>query len=190
MNVSQLAVYQIPSDAQKMQKRNTVPFYNRWRALRKRDMARDVAIVDEHPQLADTDISLRSEQTMDSTTNCRRLTVTPTIIAKACATSDPPSPHFLAVEPSTSITNRSYSVSGSTYKNLPSIARPTEVQAEITSSLTATLNVEAIPKRHDVHVAAMDWSRVAFYTSAAPAQATGLSFLANLGDPQKSGTFD
>jgi hypothetical protein len=35
-----------------------------------------------------------------------------------------------------------------------------------------------------------DWSRVAYYTSAAPAEATGLSFLANLGDPQKSGTFD
>ncbi|KAF2800053.1 hypothetical protein K505DRAFT_293566 [Melanomma pulvis-pyrius CBS 109.77] len=34
------------------------------------------------------------------------------------------------------------------------------------------------------------WSRVAYYTSAAPAQATGFAFLANLGDPQKSGTFD
>jgi hypothetical protein len=31
---------------------------------------------------------------------------------------------------------------------------------------------------------------VAYYTSTAPAQATGLSFLANVGDPQKSGTFD
>jgi hypothetical protein len=34
------------------------------------------------------------------------------------------------------------------------------------------------------------WERVAYYTSAAPAAATGFAFLANLGDPQKSGTFD
>jgi hypothetical protein len=37
---------------------------------------------------------------------------------------------------------------------------------------------------------ATDWRRVAYYTSTAPAQATGLTFMANLGDPQKSGTFD
>jgi len=35
-----------------------------------------------------------------------------------------------------------------------------------------------------------DWKRIAYYTSTSPAQATGLSFMANLGDPQKSGTFD
>jgi len=35
-----------------------------------------------------------------------------------------------------------------------------------------------------------NWSRAAYYNSAAPAQATGFSFLANRGDPQKSGTFD
>jgi hypothetical protein len=35
-----------------------------------------------------------------------------------------------------------------------------------------------------------DWSRIAYYTSTAPAQATGLSFMANLGDPEMSGTFD
>jgi hypothetical protein len=34
------------------------------------------------------------------------------------------------------------------------------------------------------------WSRIAYYTSTAPAEATGFAFLANLGDPQKSGTFD
>jgi hypothetical protein len=44
---------------------------------------------------------------------------------------------------------------------------------------------------NDVKVAAAStWSRVAFYTSAAPATASGFAFLANLGDPQKSGTFD
>lgn len=40
------------------------------------------------------------------------------------------------------------------------------------------------------NAAAGAWSRVASYTSAAPAEATGFAFLANLGDPQKSGTFD
>jgi len=34
------------------------------------------------------------------------------------------------------------------------------------------------------------WDRVAYYTSTSPATATGFAFLANLGDPQKSGTFD
>ncbi|KAF9736232.1 hypothetical protein PMIN02_006794 [Paraphaeosphaeria minitans] len=44
---------------------------------------------------------------------------------------------------------------------------------------------------NDVKVAAAStWSRVAYYTSAAPAAASGFAFLANLGDPQKSGTFD
>jgi hypothetical protein len=46
------------------------------------------------------------------------------------------------------------------------------------------------PKREMMDRAGADWSRVAYYTSTAPAQATGLSFLANLGDPQMSGTFD
>jgi hypothetical protein len=41
-----------------------------------------------------------------------------------------------------------------------------------------------------VNAAAAEWARIASYTSAAPAQATGLTFLANRGDPQKSGTFD
>ncbi|KAF2442521.1 hypothetical protein P171DRAFT_523321 [Karstenula rhodostoma CBS 690.94] len=44
---------------------------------------------------------------------------------------------------------------------------------------------------NDIKVAAAStWSRVAYYTSAAPAAASGFAFLANLGDPQKSGTFD
>ena len=89
MNVSQLAVYQPPSELQAMKKRQMVPFYNRRRSLeRKRGHLKEKSIADAG-------------------------------------------------------------------------------------------NAEA-----------SDWSRVAYYTSIAPAQATGLSFLANLGDPQKSGTFD
>ncbi|KAF2707669.1 hypothetical protein K504DRAFT_470057 [Pleomassaria siparia CBS 279.74] len=46
------------------------------------------------------------------------------------------------------------------------------------------------PEKDVSIAAASSWSRVAYYTSTAPAAATGIAFLANLGDPQKSGTFD
>jgi hypothetical protein len=42
----------------------------------------------------------------------------------------------------------------------------------------------------NVSVRAAGWSRVAYYASTAPAQASGFAFLANLGDDRKSGTFD
>jgi hypothetical protein len=42
MNISQLAVYQIPNEALKMQKRNSVPFYNRRRAWRQRASGGDI----------------------------------------------------------------------------------------------------------------------------------------------------
>ncbi|CAI6271715.1 unnamed protein product [Periconia digitata] len=52
-------------------------------------------------------------------------------------------------------------------------------------------NTDPIATTHSPPLRAGDtWSRVAYYTSAAPAEATGFAFLANLGDPQKSGTFD
>jgi hypothetical protein len=92
MNVSQLAVYQLPGDMHTLQKRNTVPFYSRRRAANKRKPLQ------------------------------------PTTTPK--------------------------------------------------------------PKREGMERDGADWSRVGYYTSTAPAQATGLSFLANLGDPQMSGTFD
>ncbi|KAF3001256.1 target of Sbf [Curvularia kusanoi] len=44
--------------------------------------------------------------------------------------------------------------------------------------------------RANIDKRAADWDRIAYYTSATPAQATGFSFLANLGDPSQSGTFD
>lgn len=48
-----------------------------------------------------------------------------------------------------------------------------------------------IPQEEDASIAAANpWIPVAYYTSTAPIQATGFAFLANLGDPQKSGTFD
>jgi hypothetical protein len=43
MNVSQLAVYQIPSEALKLRKRASVPFYNRRRSLEHRTTSSDDA---------------------------------------------------------------------------------------------------------------------------------------------------
>jgi hypothetical protein len=54
-----------------------------------------------------------------------------------------------------------------------------------------TLIPQPLRASDDVNKAAPPtWERVAYYTSSAPAAATGFAFLANLGDPQKSGTFD
>ncbi|PVI08167.1 hypothetical protein DM02DRAFT_579331 [Periconia macrospinosa] len=58
------------------------------------------------------------------------------------------------------------------------------------SSSTATLQIQSL-RVNDLGKAAGDtWGRIAYYTSEAPAEATGFAFTANLGDPQKSGTFD
>jgi hypothetical protein len=109
MNISQLAVYQLPSEVQASRKRTIVPFYNRRQAMERRK----------------------------------------TTVAKPI--------HHTAV-----------------VKGLP----PRKQEA-------ATVPGQSVVRRQ-----AAGWSRVAYYTSAAPAAATGLSFLANLGDPQESGTFD
>jgi hypothetical protein len=59
-------------------------------------------------------------------------------------------------------------------------------------SLVAHASTEMVNdgSTNGVHPRAAGWSRVGYYTSSSPAQATGLSFLANLGDPRESGTFD
>lgn len=120
MNISQLAVYQLPGEIHMMQRRNTVPFYNRRQALKKRERPIGVGISGGHPHLVDT-------------------------------------------------------------KNK---------QAQATPSTMTIPNTKVIYQRKRARAVSTAWSRVGHYKSAAPAQATGLSFLANLGDPQKSGTFD
>jgi len=115
MNVSQLAVYQLPGDMHTLQKRDTVPFYNRRRAEPLQNTARAKP-------------SHRHTATATSPYNEKQGTST-------------------------------------------------------------TRQADTTPGRGSVRRAA-DWNRVAYYTSAWPAAATGLSFLANLGDPRKSGTFD
>jgi hypothetical protein len=141
MNISQLAVYQLPDDMHTLRKRNTVPFYNRQRALPKRDaniLTRDHA---------------------------RGFPLSPAVDGRTLK------PIIVSYGPRTATTSSS------------DLGQP------------ATL---PHPNKHDAHTndrrvfrrAAADWGRVGYYTSTAPAQATGLSFLANLGDPLQSGTFD
>jgi hypothetical protein len=125
MNVSQLAVYQLPGDMQTLQKRNTVPFYNRRRAMEKRK-------ANTKKPLQDTALA----ELIDRRT-----------------------------------------------------PRPTSQSNEEPQRTLTTKQADTAPGRRFVRRAA-DWNRVAYYTSASPAAATGLSFLANLGDPRKSGTFD
>ncbi|KAF2468041.1 uncharacterized protein BDR25DRAFT_373607 [Lindgomyces ingoldianus] len=65
-------------------------------------------------------------------------------------------------------------------------------QPYITTSIMSTTTKPTLSLRQspDVSEAAAGWNRIAYYTSSSPAEATGLAFLANLGDPQLSGTFD
>ena len=173
MNITQLAVYQLPSDMHTLQKRDSVPFYNR-RTAKKRE-------------------SNLQARTFNTTKGCGPVTVTTTITITSCepeqATNTPP-PYTTYVGPplpclpSSSSTTSEYPQAHSNWTN--NVYQPAAVAVEHPEAAGPTpATAPAAAKR-----AAADWSRVAYYTSSAPAQATGLSFLANLGDPQKSGTFD
>jgi hypothetical protein len=147
LNVSQLAVYQLPGDMHTLQKRSTVPFYNRRRAPKKRETG-----TTNHFQNITVD-ALHQHVPTNTTARTK---------------------HDLKGE------NRWY-------------GHPLALATanERASSHGAPSTKQADAARQDfVRRAAGDWNRVAYYTSASPAQATGFSFLANLGDPQKSGTFD
>lgn len=149
MNVSQLAVYQLPGEMHTMQKRNTVPFFNRQQSLRKRNaqFKAQVPISEAHQH------SLFDEQKRRNSTRA----VLPT--------------------------------QNTTYAELDPTCQPTPASTSLEASLSAQ-GSNPRGRRGVFRRAGSDWSRVAYYTSTAPAQATGFSFLANLGDPQKSGTFD
>ncbi|KAH7087127.1 putative TOS1-like glycosyl hydrolase-domain-containing protein [Paraphoma chrysanthemicola] len=197
MNVSQLAAYQLPGEMHTLGKRNTVPFYNRRRAMNKRDTT-------EHSTQApfkDSDqIKSPRKRTFNATTSCSTHTVTTTTVVTACdqekTTSaarpaqnttyvGPPLPCMSTPVPHASQTD----LSSPNCTCRDTVALPTLTEhlpnPALTISPATTANKTNIARR-----AAPDWSRVAYYTSTAPAQATGFSFLANLGDPQKSGTFD
>ena len=199
MNVSQLAVYQLPSEIHTLQKRNTVPFYNRRRALNKRqtDFTAQVPFQDADPSLP------LEKRTFNTTTSCSPRTVTTTVTVTDCEPDRPTS----TIEPlqnttyvgtllpcmptpSPSSPGANLSAPNCTCENPPTPSMSSEQQLVASTPLPVKRTSAADGKHTFNRRAAADWSRVAYYTSAAPAQATGFSFLANLGDPQKSGTFD
>lgn len=73
---------------------------------------------------------------------------------------------------------------------LPPVKRDETATTGTDASQSATPSSGTSNDSYAKAAAAPVWSRVAYYTSTAPAAATGFAFLANLGDPQKSGTFD
>ncbi|CAN9132778.1 unnamed protein product [Alternaria alternata] len=190
MNVSQLAVYQLPDEVHTMQKRTTVPFYNRRRALEQR----------ETPVISDTTATPTQSSSPSwfnrlnkwtySTTAGPPLSCMTTFAAASIA--DPASsasdctcgkdpvddPIFqrpngqVYVSPTSVLTPASFS----TQDTSPVFQRPNGQPYDIPTPLPSSM----------VKRQAADWSRIAYYTSTAPAQATGLSFMANLGDPQNA----
>lgn len=164
MNISQLAVYQLPSDFHTSSKAETVPFYKRRRALNKRDFE----VTPRHPSKDVQSLPLHKRIIANFFRNTA--TVGPVL---PCPSASTPSaglnltkyvPHPEPLLPS---------------QRIPA-SRPYPMKHMVATNKEPSVVRRATP----------DWSRVAYYTSAAPAQATGFSFLANRGDPQKSGTFD
>jgi hypothetical protein len=198
MNVSRLAVYQVPSEAYKMRKRSTVPFYNRRRALRQRQHGTAETNFLNHAN----HVHPLDERTWTTAANCSSLpTITSTVYLTDCRKSTalpnvtyigPPLPCLPA--PGVQPANTSIAPTPSPTRSNCTCQSPTAATDNLerhprpTSTLTHPLT--SIVETHKVRKRAAAWDRVAYYTSVAPAQATGLSFLANLGDPRKSGTFD
>ena len=226
MNVSQLAVYQLPDEVHTMQKRTTVPFYNPRRALEQR----------ETPVISDTTatptqssspswFNRLNKWTYSTTTGCTPATVTSTVTVKAACSSisiSQAAPNTTYIGPPLSCMTTSAAASiadpassasdctcgkdpvddpifqrpnGQVYVSPTSVLTPTSFSTQDTSPVFQRPNgqpydIPAPLPSSMVKRQAADWSRIAYYTSTAPAQATGLSFMANLGDPQKSGTFD
>jgi hypothetical protein len=207
MNVSQLAVYQLPSDMHTLQKRNTIPFYNRRRALQQRnaDFAAGAPTGYSHHILSPNKRTINITTGCAYTMSCAPSTTTVTIIATDCEPDQPTNTVWAAHDTTYVGAAFPYAPILSPLSQTPASSlsdqdRPCENKAAPATALERPVAAVATPLaieqastalEHKVERRAeADWSRVAYYTSTAPAQATGLSFLANLGDPQKSGTFD
>jgi hypothetical protein len=203
-----------------MQKRTIVPFYNRRRSLEQREtpMATNDTTKPTQSTLSSF-FNLFSKRAHSTTTSCIPTAVTKTVTVKAvCSSTSTPqsAPNTtyigppLPCLPTFAATSTLYSPSpkpdctcvddqdpdtifqrpngqvyvspapSSTQDTLPVLQRPNRQPFDMPESAPSP-----IVKRQ-----ATDWRRIAYYTSTAPAQATGFSFMANLGDPQKSGTFD
>lgn len=202
MNISQLAVYQIPDEASKMKKRSTVPFYNRRRALQQRDSNYDnlknTQPLDKRTWTTSTFCNSASTVTSTITVNGR------TSGSNAISTALPNTTYICPPLPclptpgsqSTTVHPSQTEIAGlpahnCTCEGLPTVTQNLLRHQKIGASkpTPARSPSPGVDTAH-IHKRTADWDRMAYYTSAAPAEATGFSFLANLGDPRQSGTFD
>jgi hypothetical protein len=182
MNISQLAVYQLPVEAARLRRRSHVPFYNRRRALQQELRFPNTS----SPRTADV-------RRWATATGCSPVsTVTSTVALTDCGAEprrySTAAPNITYVGPPSPCT---------TGTNASALDYPWQQPPTVTPRLERypklPLELALARSPHDTtrfHKRAADWDRVAYYTSTAPAQATGFSFLANLGDPSQSGTFD
>lgn len=145
MNVSQLAVYQLPAEVHMMKERNIVSFYNRRRALQQR-YTYPGANFDEPSQPSNTSPFL--ELKGDTTTSCSRQTVTSTVTVTDCSTSTSIASFQRNASQGPSLSCASprflYPLSpnmSSPSLNSPPATQPIEMQPQLS-------------KRNDVHVAA------------------------------------
>jgi hypothetical protein len=166
MNISQLAVYQLPAEVHTMQKRTTVPFYNRRRAA-KREVPTNTSTATAPTQSKAGWFPFFKAQPLPNTTYV-----------------GPPLPCLPT--PATALgANLSSPDNNCACNSTKHLVERPDRQPFVSATPSPTHDASRNAKRQ-----ADSWSRVAYYTSTAPAQATGLTFMANLGDPQKSGTFD
>jgi hypothetical protein len=200
MNVSQLAVYQLPNEVHTMQKRTTVPFYNRHRAVKRQEApaSTSTATMTTRPTASWFPFFKKgSTRTYNTTTSYNLTTVTSTVTVTTNCSSistaqpvsnityvGPPLP-CLPTRTATPGMNLSSSDTNRTCNKVKSIYESPNGQLYVPATPSPTQGAPRNAKRQSD-----DWSRIAYYTSTAPAQATGLSFMANLGDPEMSGTFD
>jgi hypothetical protein len=209
MNVSQLAVYQLPDEVHTMKKRTTVPFYNRHRAPKQPEASIDTNNATASARSTTAGWFPYFKNWTYSTTTASLPTATRTIVmvtstvatvtvTTVCSPASvaQPAPNATYIGPplpclptfaATPIVSPTPPVSNCTHKEKPFKSAPKLLnERPIFTSTPAPKTNNSPPSKRQ----APDWSRVAYYTSTAPAQATGLTFMANLGDPQKSGTFD
>lgn len=205
MNVSQLAVYQLPGELHKMRKRNSVPFYNRRRALKQRTVSNSASAVATSSQTSTVHwLPLDKQRPCHTATRCTQSTVISTVTVTDCTTAatsvaaqnityiGPPLPCLPTYTPWAISGEDAHAKSNCTCVQTHGAVSHYPLQPTSVDTSPAVLEMERTVKRDSpwAAAAAADWSRVAYYTSSAPAEATGISFLANRGDPRKSGTFD
>ncbi|KAH6638068.1 putative TOS1-like glycosyl hydrolase-domain-containing protein [Boeremia exigua] len=196
MNISQLAVYQVPSEAFRMRKRSSTPFYNQRRDPERRSM-----------EVGNTGYTQpHVKRTWTTTTKCDSMsTVTSTVTVTDCGTSSSSTPAPLPNTtyvgpplPCLPTPNIAWPPTGTNSSNTKCTCQNTQTVSQhlghehprFASRPTPAQQSEPATDVAEVRKRAGAWDRVAYYTSTAPAQATGFSFLANLGDPRQSGTFD